>query len=599
MTRHYSKNISPDSITGMIFAMEGIRNTVVLLNGPMGCKFYHSTTSQFLTIRPLLYLPLEEGGEKVPVDYNYLNNWFFRQQRVPCTYLDGYDYVYGTGDKVREGLKFLRDTVDFELLAIVNSPGASLIGDNLKELAAQVLPDRRCVMLESPGYSESFSAGYEAAVLELLKQVGRKLWEEQGMIWDDSVSDGFDMASDMTSDMSDKSKEEVTDFQKNLTDTLCDHDKTSGISFVQKGKQTDKSSKKQQSLKKDGQIRMCHKPDQRKKVNLLGLSIWHRYFEGDKAELIRLFDLCGIHVNCCLAADSTLEDLRHLPEADLNVVIYQEMGQECAEYLEKICGTPYYICPGPPVGFQAAETMMRDITGLIGSDPVCFEQFMEASERARALAWYKINDIYQMCGLPKGVTFAVEGDPSVVYAYSRFFMEYLGMIPDCLSMEESEIQKAQSHTDVYNTVDGSQALENVECDKKQGMDVPQNADFSKGKINDLDDSLEFGDKNSMYGGKCNSENGNAVDISALLSSLLAEYHAGHPEQKPIMDTTAELVFGNANTIAALKTTNRVFCGIEISLPGMGYTDLIPKTHLGIQGALFLTEQVLNGLMSKI
>ena len=62
---------------------------------------------------------------------------------------------------------------------------------------------------------------------------------------------------------------------------------------------------------------------------------------------------------------------------------------------------------------------------------------------------------------------------------------------------------------------------------------------------------------------------------------------------------AELVFGDANVIAELKLRNKLFCGIEISLPGMGYVDLIPKTHLGVEGALFLIEQVLNGLMSKL
>ena len=36
----------------MIFAMEGIRNVIVLLNGPMGCKFYHSTTWPFSTLSP-------------------------------------------------------------------------------------------------------------------------------------------------------------------------------------------------------------------------------------------------------------------------------------------------------------------------------------------------------------------------------------------------------------------------------------------------------------------------------------------------------------------------------------------------------------------
>ena len=121
MTERSLKSISPDSITGMIFAVEGMKNAIVLLNGPMGCRFYHSTTSQFLSIRPLLYLPAGENGERVRVDYNYLNDWFFRQERVPCTYLDGYDYVYSTKDKVSRALEFIRDSIDFDIIAIVNA----------------------------------------------------------------------------------------------------------------------------------------------------------------------------------------------------------------------------------------------------------------------------------------------------------------------------------------------------------------------------------------------------------------------------------------------------------------------------------------------
>ena len=62
---------------------------------------------------------------------------------------------------------------------------------------------------------------------------------------------------------------------------------------------------------------------------------------------------------------------------------------------------------------------------------------------------------------------------------------------------------------------------------------------------------------------------------------------------------AELVYSNANLISELMLKNRTFCGIEISLPGMGYTDIVDKTHLGIRGALFLIEQTLNGLMSRL
>ena len=66
-------------------------------------------------------------------------------------------------------------------------------------------------------------------------------------------------------------------------------------------------------------------------------------------------------------------------------------------------------------------------------------------------------------------------------------------------------------------------------------------------------------------------------------------------EKDIFDTDAELVFADGNVLAMLKAKQRRFSGIEISLPSMGYTDVIPKTHLGIAGGLLLCEQVINGL----
>ena len=94
---------------------------------------------------------------------------------------------------------------------------------------------------------------------------------------------------------------------------------------------------------------------------------------------------------------------------------------------------------------------------------------------------------------------------------------------------------------------------------------------------------------------------------------LSFYVGGSPSQKAAYTTFlsdylamnaaeadgAELVFADANLISELMLRNRTFCGIEINQPGMGYIDLIPKTHLGIEGALFLTEQVLNGMMSRL
>jgi nitrogenase molybdenum-iron protein alpha/beta subunit len=353
------------------------------------------------------------------VDYTFLNDWFFRQERVPSTYLDGYDYVYGTKEKVADALRYISQNIDFDLLAIVNSPGAALIGDNLLEIARSILGDRRSVMLESPGFSEPFELGYSEALRALLAQVGPALWR-----------DGAGTA---------------------------------------KGEGDAKS------------------------VNMLGLSIWHRYHEGDLKELRRLFDLCGIRVNACPCAGCTVEELSHLPQADLNVVLYPEMGLESARFLEETLGQPYYVCQVPPVGFAATERMFADICELLG---VSDEAFMRESERARALSWYKIKQVDTLSGKPKGVMFHVSGNDSQVRAYTEFLTDYLGMV------------------------------------------------------------------------------------------------WADPED-------AELVFADANLIAELMLKNKTFCGIEINLPGMGYIDLVSKTHLGIEGSLFLIEQVLNGLMSRL
>ena len=69
-------------------------------------------------------------------------------------------------------------------------------------------------------------------------------------------------------------------------------------------------------------------------------------------------------------------------------------------------------------------------------------------------------------------------------------------------------------------------------------------------------------------------------------------------KKDILSTDAELVFADGNIIAKLKARHLDFSGIEISMPTLGYTDVIPKTHLGLSGGLMLCEQIINGLMFR-
>ena len=429
MTEFCSKNtsgneirsITPDGISGMIFTMEGIKNSVILLNGPMGCKFYHSTTSQFLMPRPALYLPVEEGKDPVEVRFDFLNEWFFRQPRVPCTWLDGHDYVYGTLEKVTDGLRYIKAHVPCDLITVVNAPGASLIGDDPREICREIFPDIPAIVLESPGFSTEYYDGCDTAILELFRQAGDRLWGDR-------------------------------------------------VGDEKPGKPT---------------------------VNILGISIWQKYALGDMEEIRRILAMCGIDVNTILCAGCSLEEMKKIPEADLNIVLYPEMGLSGAKWLQQNLDMPYYVCEVPPIGFDATAAFAEEVSQLLKTD--C-SKVKEEIEVARAKAWYSISGIYNACGKPDGTIFAVKSFPSQEKGITQFLSDYLGMIAD------------------------------------------------------------------------------PSDIS---------------------HTKAEIVFSDANIISELMLRDKEFCGIEIANPTMGYVDVIPKTLLGINGGLFLTEQVLNSFMTRI
>ena len=84
-----------------------------------------------------------------------------------------------------------------------------------------------------------------------------------------------------------------------------------------------------------------------------------------------------------------------------------------------------------------------------------------------------------------------------------------------------------------------------------------------------------------------------------ITQFLSDYLGMIADTSDISHTKAEVVFSDANIISELMLRDKEFCGIEIANPTMGYVDVIEKSLLGINGALFLTEQVLNSFMTRI
>lgn len=332
-------SITPDALSGAIFALEGVKHATVLLNGPTGCKFYHSAIADSQLIRQDDFDPL-----------SHPETWYFGQPQVPCTYLDNGDYVYGSADKLTEALRFHRDHVRSDLICVVNSPGASLIGDDLQGIVRQVMGDAPVVALETTGFSSDVCHGHEKASIALMETLLKDVEPYCG-------------CGDLT-------------------------------------------------------------------VNLLGLSLFQRNLPGDVAELRRLLGLMGVRVNCALAADCTVDEVRALPRAALNVVVRPEYGLGQAAWLKERFGMPSYVCRDAVIGFAATERLVRDLAQRLSADAA---PALADIERARATAYAHISRLNSITGKPQGVPFSAEGDWSELLGYLEFLVDYLGMLPVCLA----------------------------------------------------------------------------------------------------------------------------------------------------------------------
>jgi nitrogenase molybdenum-iron protein alpha/beta subunit len=420
--------ISPDGLSGAIFAIEGIADAAVLLHGPTGCKFYHGAISERSFPRGASFDPLRYGEE-----------FYFGQPRVPASYLDGQDYVFGAAEKIERLLPQIAAR-GHRLLAIVNTPGAALIGDDLERAIAAADVPTPCLVLENSGFSSRFSAGFQDALIQAITRLDPPPL-----------------------------------------------------------------------------------PPVARRVNLLGLSLYQRHWQGSLAELRRLLACCGISVGATLSAGMSVAELAALAAAQLNVLVHPEYGEDLAEWLQKRYGTPWLRSEqGAPIGFDASEAWLRAICAALDVDPA---PGLAALREARRLSYQAISRFNSLTGLPRGAGFVVQAEGSLAYPLTRWLYEYLGMVPLAVQFTEPESNFARPLQDYLADI---------------GCDAAWNAVLDR-------------------------------------------------EQLP------EVVLGSQELIARIRSLGRPVAGVEIGLPAGLYIDVLPKKLLGAEGALFIIEQVLNGL----
>lgn len=330
--------IGIDGFSATILAAEGIADATVLLNGPLGCKYYQGRFADRWFPKDIF-----------PGRYGHLCDLsYFGQPRVPCTFLDEEDYIDGAQEKLEAALPIVAKRASGPII-IVNSPGAALIGDDIGRSVRELGLTDRAIIIESPAFSAPASQGFEETMMRVVEALVPK---------------------------------------------------------------------------------RAPAPD--RSVNLLGLSIMHKHWQGTVLELKRVLGLMGLDVKAVPGAGSSTDELRSSVDASLNIVLCPEYGAKLARYYNEEHGTSYLVpSKGAPLGFDATECFIREVASAMKMDPSPALRDLQASmnRAAQVLARCasRLNSV-------KGSTFALRADSSIAYPLTEWLYSYMGMWPEAVEL---------------------------------------------------------------------------------------------------------------------------------------------------------------------
>ncbi|QZH75063.1 MAG: ferredoxin:protochlorophyllide reductase (ATP-dependent) subunit B [Erythrobacter sp.] len=102
-------------------------------------------------------------------------------------------------------------------------------------------------------------------------------------------------------------------------------------------------------------------------VNVLGPAALGFRHRDDLVEVRKILDALGVEVNCVAPLGASPADIARIGAADFNVVLYPEIGEEAARWLEKAFNQPAVRVV--PIGVGATREFITAVAALAGVDP--------------------------------------------------------------------------------------------------------------------------------------------------------------------------------------------------------------------------------------
>lgn len=140
-------------------AAEGVSDGYCIIHGPTGCKYYPASVSENR-------YPVRQDRPETRNMFRFADKYFFSQPRLPCTYLDMGRFVTGGKERLID-LYHKVESLSPSLITIINSSGASLIGDDLSSVDGDV----PTVHIDHAEYSCTCAEGFQTATLRILEKI--------------------------------------------------------------------------------------------------------------------------------------------------------------------------------------------------------------------------------------------------------------------------------------------------------------------------------------------------------------------------------------------------------------------------------------------